>query len=59
MPVPALASMARRYGLPLSRLEEFWHKAKAQYDGDYEAVMGTVKKMARNASKGGRKAAMS
>lgn len=54
-----MASMARRYGLPLSKLEEFWHKAKAQYDGDYEAVMGTVKKMARNASKGGRKAAMS
>ena len=59
MPVPALASMAKRYGLSLSQVEGFWATAKKQYDGDYEAVMGTVKKMCRNASKGSRAKAMS
>ena len=48
MPVPALRSIGARHRVPLAKMESFWAAAKKQYDGDYAAVMGTVKKMAAN-----------
>jgi len=48
MPVPALRSMGRRYGVPLARAEGFWRQARKDYGEDYRAVMGTVKKMMAN-----------
>ena len=52
MPVPALKSIGARYGVPPDQMERFWSEAKARYDGDYAAVMGTVKRMAANYAKG-------
>ena len=52
MPVPALKSVAAKYGVPLEKAESFWNQAKAEYDGDYAAVMGTDKKMCSNYSAG-------
>ena len=56
MPIPALRSIGAEYGVPLSKMEEFWAQARKQYGEDYEAVMGTVKKMAANYAKSKNKA---
>jgi len=48
MPTPQLRAIARQHGIPLAKAEEFWAKAKREYDGDWGAVVGTVKKMAAN-----------
>lgn len=50
MPVPALNSMADRYGVPLAEIEKFWSQAKAEYGTDWAAVMGATKKMCQNYS---------
>jgi len=52
MPTPALKSMATRYGVSVEKAEAYWNEAKAEYgEGNWAAVMGTVKKRLANHSK--------
>lgn len=56
MPTPQLKALASRHGVSLSVAERYWREAKEQYDGNYQAVVGTVKKRLMNRAKSRRKA---
>jgi len=59
MPLPALRSMAKRYGVPMAKAESFWRGCRETYGDDFRAVMGCTKKKMQNAAKsrrGGRAA---
>ena len=50
MPIPALASMAKKAGISIDKAEKYWDKAKeiakkADHEKDYDYIMGIVKKM--------------
>lgn len=51
MPTSQMKSYAEKYNVPLSKIEEFWEKAKKEYGEDWEKVSGTVKIMAQNYKK--------
>jgi len=51
MPNSQIKAYSDKYNVPWRTVEEFWEVAKEQYDDDYEAISGTVKKMCQNYQK--------